>query len=693
LEGAYEAYNNSNDITDISHSLQGCNGLQNNTNVDCYMNSAMQILAHMDAITKKYLNSQFMDDLKDTDTKKNKYGSIAIELHKLLRRMHSGERNVSVKELKCAVDSCTIKFPLQQQHDCHEFLLYLLKALHLSTQKLKSCPTDVVDDEPSLISNLFLGEVCSTLECIECSKTSTTRFPEYGLLLQILPHAIGNPDALMICLDDFINTETLSRDNMINCGQSPSDTIDGICNTKRQVKKYLRFNPTPLMILTFKRNEYDSDTETTTKINDFLGFPLTLDMRSYVSSSDTNNNSLEYELQAVINHNGGPGCGHYYLYLKINGSWYEFDDSEVTQVNERTVCSSKEANTLVYCRSNEVENIMDQLNVRPRPNQVSTRPRPNQASTRPPSAPGRPPKRAAATRPQKKTSTHPPSASSRPERAARQKKTPAKTNVSASQQKKKRGSSNITAAKSSTASTRKKRKTAQRVESICPEISFGELRHKMSGGKLTKLCMVKVNGKECPQYAKGKALYGKVSTCTTCVKKYTEVSTRARALYGRAPKPSSSRKRKATAAPQNEPPPPPKSKRIQQKIENDTEHDDELEFTTPNDDTLAYFEDEFPDDMDILEERTKTKFGKTLATRYYCRNKLCKVYCNGKGGEKELCTGCATRVRQHRRKLELEDMFQIGNDFDVELAKINGKRRYRFDVLVIFANFTTHNIS
>jgi len=227
---------------------------------------------------------------------------------------------------------------------------------------------------------------------------------------------------------------------MINCGQSPSDTIDGICNTKRQAKKYLRFNPTPLMILTFKRIECDSDTEITTKINDFLGFPLTLDMRSYVSSSDTNNNNLEYELQAVINHRGKVGGGHYYLYLKINGSWFKFDDSkEVTQVDESIVCSSKEANTLVYCRSNEVETIMNQLNVQP--------PVVNQASTRPRSASGR--ERAAR---QKKTvpkqrvnvsSQTKRVVSGRPERAARQKKTP-QANTSASQHKK-RSCSNATA--------------------------------------------------------------------------------------------------------------------------------------------------------------------------------------------------------------------------------------------------------
>jgi len=331
------------------------------------------------------------------------------------------------------------------------------------------------------------------------------------------------------------------------------------------------------MILTFKRIECDSDTEITTKINDFLGFPLTLDMRSYASSSDTNNNNLKYELQAVINHHGESGRGHYYLYLKINGSWYEFDDSkEVTQVSERIVChTNSEANTLVYCRSNDVENIMNQLNVQP--------PIVIQASTRPPSASGRP-ERAAR---QEKTSTRPPSAPGRPpKRAAATRQV--SSNVSASQQKKKRGSSNITAAKPSTASTRKKQKTAEKVS-------------------------------------------------------------------------SQSRKRKR--------------RQIQRKRFKEIEDDKKMQDEKNRSEQVPYFEDEFPDGMEILEERTNTKNDITLQNKFYCRNKLCTHQSYGKGGEKELCKTCATRVRQFRRKLEFdkEFQFQLVDDFDDKLGRMNGE--------------------
>jgi len=131
--------------------------------------------------------------------------------------------------------------------------------------------------------------------------------------------------------------------------------------------------------------------------------------------------------------------------------------------------------------------------------------------------------------------------------------------------------------------------------------------------------MVKVNDKECPTLAKGRALYGIVYTCIKCIKTYDDVKPRAQRLYG--PKQSSRRKRKAAAPPQNDPPPPPKSKRLQnirdekKKIEEDKKQEDE------DDDELNYFSnlDLFPEGMEIG-ERTKTK-NENTSKQYYCRKK------------------------------------------------------------------------
>ena len=127
----------------------------------------------------------------------------------------------------------------------------------------------------------------------------------------------------------------------------------------------------------------------------------------------------------------------------------------------------------------------------------------------------------------------------------------------------------------------------------------------------------------------------------------------------------------ATAPSQNNPPPPTKSKRLKE-IEDAKKKEDD---TLRNDVPLAYFDLPLPDDMEI-EERTRTKKDITRTKGFYCRNKLCTKGCSGIGkeGEKEMCKGCATEVRQFRRKLEFDKEFKLADDFDNILADINGKR-------------------
>jgi len=65
---------------------------------------------------------------------------------------------------------------------------------------------------------------------------------------------------------------------------------------------------------------------------------------------------------------------------------------------------------------------------------------------------------------------------------------------------------------------------------------------------------------------------------------------------------------------------------------------------------------------------------KTHQNNTTVEKKTCTKLSQGKGGEKELCRGCATRVRQYRRKLEFDGEFQFAADFDEKLGDINGKR-------------------
>jgi hypothetical protein len=67
------------------------------------------------------------------------------------------------------------------------------------------------------------------------------------------------------------------------------------------------------------------------------------------------NQSAEYELQAVVAHQGTPNKGHYIALLKPKGGphWAKFDDAAVKWVQEAEVMD-QEASMLVYIRPNHI---------------------------------------------------------------------------------------------------------------------------------------------------------------------------------------------------------------------------------------------------------------------------------------------------------------------------------------------------
>ena len=84
------------------------------------------------------------------------------------------------------------------------------------------------------------------------------------------------------------------------------------------------------------------------KVRDFIDFPIDeLNMGPYlkciffINLANKNKIPLIYDLYGVVNHFGSMGGGHYTAYCKnfLNGRWYEFDDSRVSQVDTKSVIS------------------------------------------------------------------------------------------------------------------------------------------------------------------------------------------------------------------------------------------------------------------------------------------------------------------------------------------------------------------
>jgi ubiquitin C-terminal hydrolase len=78
-------------------------------------------------------------------------------------------------------------------------------------------------------------------------------------------------------------------------------------------------------------------------LNDF-------DISDFVLNKDKTLN--KYELISVSNHYGGLSGGHYTAYAKVNGKWYDFDDSSTNEINEDSVIT-KSAYLLFFKRKSE----------------------------------------------------------------------------------------------------------------------------------------------------------------------------------------------------------------------------------------------------------------------------------------------------------------------------------------------------
>ncbi|KAG2330310.1 hypothetical protein Bca52824_001490 [Brassica carinata] len=181
----------------------GLAGLSNLGNT-CFMNSALQCLAHTPPIVEYFLQDYSADLNKDNPL--GMRGELAIEFGELLKKLWSSGRNaVAPRSFKTKLARFAPQFSGYNQHDSQELLAFLLDGLHEDLNKVKrkpyielkdsdNRPDDEVAEErwnyhkarnDSVIVNVCQGQYKSTLVCPVCGKISITFDPFMYLSLPL----------------------------------------------------------------------------------------------------------------------------------------------------------------------------------------------------------------------------------------------------------------------------------------------------------------------------------------------------------------------------------------------------------------------------------------------------------------------------------------------------------------------------
>lgn len=253
------------------------------------------------------------------------------------------------------------------------------------TRKKKKKPVNY----SSIVTDLFDGTIQSSVQCLTCHRVSSRAETFQDVSLPIpgkdeltVLHAsqctalascssvmdkdqdkgwmttifewlrrwfLGPQVTLHDCLSAFFSADELKGDNMYSCEK---------CKKLRNGVKLCKVMRLP-EILCIHLKRFKHEMYFSSKINHFISFPLTgLDMKPFLVKDfnrlDPNQKCTTYDLVAVITHHGNVGAGHYVSFAKnyINGKWYEFNDSWVSEVSDSFV-ADVEAYVLFYRKSSE----------------------------------------------------------------------------------------------------------------------------------------------------------------------------------------------------------------------------------------------------------------------------------------------------------------------------------------------------
>jgi len=309
----------------------------------CYMNSIMQQMYMVPTFRYAIMSADDHKDPKDPDD----YMEISDDnlLHQLQKMYtyltYSNKSSFAPREF-CYSYKDLDGHPtnVRMQQDSQEFYNNFCDKIENSLKITKY---------KYIVSDVFMGQSCSSVECSNC-KNISNRFEDfYNLTLEVKNINNLNDSLQKMGVPEIIDDFKCSH-----------------CNQKVTISKITSLNKLPnVLVVHLKRFYLNYEVFKTMKINSKFEFPKKLNLKQFCvseiqkNSENKNNNDeiyihneeyYEYELKGINVHTGSADGGHYFSFIDVNREgknnkinnypkeyWLQFNDSKVSEFDTETI--------------------------------------------------------------------------------------------------------------------------------------------------------------------------------------------------------------------------------------------------------------------------------------------------------------------------------------------------------------------
>ena len=299
-----------------NRTLESHMGLKNLSSI-CYMNSVIQQFFMMPLFRYSILSLPLPDNLPEEKEDTDNLLFQIIRMFYYLTYSYKGYYNPKdfVYSFKDYDGNPT---KVNVQCDAQEFLSRLVEKIE----------DNLKNNSMKYMCNNILGG--TTLQQVICTNPDCGNISERRENINFLSLDIKDVTSVEECLDKFIQEEKIEDYHCEKCDKKITNikhvVIDKIPN---------------ILIIHLQRIAFSYETFNMEKINSYITFEKTLNIKKYTVNNNNENIPLEYfdyDLQGVIIHSGTAQYGHYYSHIspeeKDNyNRWFKFNDTSVSRVN------------------------------------------------------------------------------------------------------------------------------------------------------------------------------------------------------------------------------------------------------------------------------------------------------------------------------------------------------------------------